>query len=638
MAPLGKPAEPIRSRFDVEYADVDLLALTNLLETEGLRIAGRATGRNLVDWPNGKWAQRVGDGEVSITPPVGVNVLGPRLPAGAADEAEGRALEQGPFSNHRPLEPVGIGGRMTYRFDPAALWLEPSEMATSDTYVAFEGATAWGDRSKIPFRVTSTNWQESDRLLAGIITAFGASTMAIPIDGVGRFDGVMLGAFSRPRIEGRFVGSALHAWDVTWGDVDADFVVENSYANVSRAVLRDGFSQIDVTGQFALGYPRRDGGEEIDARVRVSNRTVADFLAAFDLEDYDVQGLVSGDFHLYGQYTRPFGFGRLTIDRGIAYDEPFAEGEAASASRAPACASTGCTCSEGGTAITGAALRRLERRLFVQRRRPRHGRGNAGGWPRCRAVPGFTGLLDFSATGSGTFDEPRYDVKFERSRSVLSATKASARVSGRMSVRGTVLVYELEVASTRLAASGTGRIALTDEMDAELSFRITDTSLDPYVRAFRPQLSPFTSAVASGSHPRRRRALQSRRPARRRRRRGCGAAVLRLRAAERRRTSAWASTARSCASTRCGWSARAPSSIWRARSTSRTRRGLALRPTAPPTWRCCRASLPDVREFGPRRGGGPVCRDHGGAGRVGQRAAARTAASGSSRFPHALEA
>ena len=36
-------------------------------------------------------------------------------------------------------------------------------------------------------------------------------------------------------------------------------------------------------------------------------------------------------------------------------------------------------------------------------------------------------------------------------------------------------------------------------MDAELSFRITDTSLDPYLRAFQPQLSPFTSAIASGA-------------------------------------------------------------------------------------------------------------------------------------------
>ena len=36
-------------------------------------------------------------------------------------------------------------------------------------------------------------------------------------------------------------------------------------------------------------------------------------------------------------------------------------------------------------------------------------------------------------------------------------------------------------------------------MDAELSFRVTDTSIDPYVRAFQPQFSPFTSAVASGT-------------------------------------------------------------------------------------------------------------------------------------------
>ena len=40
---------------------------------------------------------------------------------------------------------------------------------------------------------------------------------------------------------------------------------------------------------------------------------------------------------------------------------------------------------------------------------------------------------------------------------------------------------------------------ITEQMDAELSFRVTDTSLDPYVRAFQPQFSPFTTAVASGA-------------------------------------------------------------------------------------------------------------------------------------------
>ena len=36
-------------------------------------------------------------------------------------------------------------------------------------------------------------------------------------------------------------------------------------------------------------------------------------------------------------------------------------------------------------------------------------------------------------------------------------------------------------------------------MDAELSFSVADTSLDPYIRAFNPQLSPFTTAIASGN-------------------------------------------------------------------------------------------------------------------------------------------
>ena len=61
------------------------------------------------------------------------------------------------------------------------------------------------------------------------------------------------------------------------------------------------------------------------------------------------------------------------------------------------------------------------------------------------------------------------------------------------------MTLKVEVASSRLAVSGSGRIALTPEMDTELSFRVTDTSLDPYIRAFEPRLSPYTTAVVSGS-------------------------------------------------------------------------------------------------------------------------------------------
>lgn len=497
MAPIGDVRRPVRSRFDVEYTDVDLRALTEVLDTEGLRVAGRATGRNRLDWPMGDFADRVGDGSVVVAPPPGMTPLGVSLPASAAGEAVTRALDLGPFSDHIPLQPVALGGRMAYSFDGEVIRLEPSEVATADTFVAFAGATAWGERSKIGFQVTSTNWQESDRLLAGLMTAFGAHTRAIPIDGVGRFDGVLLGAFRRPRIEGRFEGQAIRAWNVTWGGVDGDFVVENQYANVSRAVIVDGVSRMDVSGQFSLGFPRADGGEEIDARVRIDQRDMKDFLAAFNLQDYDVTGLVSGDFHLYGEYTQPFGFGRLTVLRGTAYGEPFAEAEAALRFEGAGVRLDALTVQKGGTTVGGAAYVGWNGAYSFNA----DGRGMAVetlAVTKMASGPGFTGLFDFSAAGSGTFDEPRYDVKFGV-RDLFYGDEGVGEVSGRLSVRDTVLVYEAEVASTRLAASGTGRVALTDEMDAELSIRVTDTSLDPYLRAFQPQLSPYTSAVASGA-------------------------------------------------------------------------------------------------------------------------------------------
>jgi hypothetical protein len=72
-------------------------------------------------------------------------------------------------------------------------------------------------------------------------------------------------------------------------------------------------------------------------------------------------------------------------------------------------------------------------------------------------------------------------------------------VTGRIGVRNTIMTFEVEAASPRLAVSGTGRIALTPESDAELTFRFTDTSVDPYARLAWPGLSPFTTAVATGS-------------------------------------------------------------------------------------------------------------------------------------------
>ena len=171
-------------------------------------------------------------------------------------------------------------------------------------------------RSRLPFHVTSSDWQESDQVLAGIISDFGSPTGAVPFAGRGEFDGVMTGAFRAPRVEGLFTGEDLRAFDTLWGSGSAQIVVENRYVNVKDGVVRAGDSEIRADGLFSLGYPREDGGEEINARIRVARRDLDSLRHAFGIDEYPVSGLLSGEFHLTGAYERPVGFGAMTIDDG----------------------------------------------------------------------------------------------------------------------------------------------------------------------------------------------------------------------------------------------------------------------------------------------------------------------------------
>jgi hypothetical protein len=496
MAPLGKPGVRPTMTFDAEYDNVNLLTFTNFLQTRGLRLAGRASGRNVLEWPSGRFADKRGKGTIRVEPPTGVRLLTRQIPV-AEIEAEAQLGETwGPFSNHLPLAPIALGGEVNYAFGPEWVDVGPSRVATPETYVEFEGRTAYGDRSNLPFHVTSSDWQESDRLLAGLMTMFGAPTRAIPIGGYGTFDGVMLASFRRPRIEGTFAGERMTAWDVTWGSARATAIIENSYADVRDVVITSGTSLIRADGRFSLGYPRRDGGEEIDARVSIENRPLEDLRHAFQLDDYPVDGLLSGEWHLYGKYQQPLGFGSMVITNGLAYGEPFERASASLRFEGAGVRLDNIEMEKSTGRGTGAAYVGWNGTYafnFDGRRIPVEALAAA----KSSAAP-LSGFLDLTAGGSGTFEFPRYDVRASIS-DFFVGDEGIGQVAGDLSIRDDVLTLKVEAASPRLAVSGAGRIALTDEMDAELSFRVSDTSLDPYVRAFNPQLSPYTTAVASGS-------------------------------------------------------------------------------------------------------------------------------------------
>ncbi len=479
--------------FNTDYTGVNLATLTDFYQFDSLRLAGSASGSNDMTWPSGHFVERRGRGRIEATPPAGVPMQGRALDLTRA--ARGR--EAGVFNRQPNVGYVPVAGRAEYTFDPEWVNITPGWAATPETYVEFQGRTAWDKRVDAPIHVTSSDWQASDRLLAAVLTAFGSRTPAIEVGGRGEFDGTITRSFSRPLIKGDFKGHDLRAWDVVWGSGNGSVVIEDSYATVTAANLRKGDAELQATGKYSLGYPRRDRGEEMDARVRLTNWPMADLRHAFLLDDWPVDGRVSGDYHVYGNYETPHGFGQMAIADGIAWDEPFDrataslrfEGNGVRIDDLRGWKSTG--------RMTGAAWVGWDGTYSF----------NADGsaipvesltlmkYPQ---LPPFTGQLQFTAAGTGVFDAPRYDVKF-RIADLFLGSEGIGQVTGRLGIRGLDMNVDVEAASPRLTASGSGRVTLNDDYDSELSFQFSDTSIDPYARLFVPKLSPFTTAIASGT-------------------------------------------------------------------------------------------------------------------------------------------
>ena len=497
MAPLGQLGVRPTATFDATYEGVDLTEFTDFLELDGIRLAGRATGRHLLEWPLGLYAEHRGDGYIGVDPQAGVQVLTRQMSASQLAAADRRSRKWDVFSDHLPLAPVPLQADFTYAYGPEWFDIGPSRLATPETYVELQGRTAYGDRSRIEFHVTSADWQESDRVFAGSLTAFGAPTGVFPVGGHGTFDGVMVNNVRSPRVEGRFAGERMRAFDVVWGAVTGRVVIENSYADVSDAVITDGDSVIRTDGRFSLGFPRRDAGEEINARITLSRRPLADLRHAFELDDYDVDGLFSGEFRVFGAYLTPLGFGQMTIAPGTAYGERFEtatsavrlEGEGVRLDSLEIVKASGRASGAAWVGLNGTYSFNLDGRDIPV---------ETVAMVTSSSTPPLSGRLDFVAGGSGTFDRPRYDVRTTIS-DFFVGDEGIGQVIGELNINADLLTLKLEAASPRLAVSGTGRIALTPDMEAELLLTVADTSLDPYARAFNPQLSSFTTAIASGS-------------------------------------------------------------------------------------------------------------------------------------------
>jgi len=491
FAPLGA-ATPAHQRLDARYTGVDVEQVSRIIGLDGMQVAGRADGRHLLDFPSGRFDLRTGDGEMVVVAPDGQRMQGRDL----IDLATTPPAARRPLDRDAPLGRLPLVAELRYAYEGTRIDVARSYAATPETYVEFSGRTESGDASDFDFHVTSRDWQESDRLLAGIMTAAGARTRPVAVGGSGTFDGRMSGRFKAPRVEGQFSGRDLRAWDVTWGTARTALVVENSYVDIADAEIEKDDARLQVRGRFSLGFPRRDGGEEMRARIQMFDWPLRDLRHAFVLDDYPVDGPLSGDFQLQGDYRGPVGFGRLRLTEGVAYDEPFDTATSALRFDGLGVFLDDLVLTKSGGHVNGSAYVAWAGtyRFKVDGRGIPVSSVHALTW---EGVP-LTGTLRLVAEGDATFQAPRYDVRAAID-DLYVGDEGIGQVTAQLSIRDQQMYIDaLEMASSRLAVSGTGRMPFDDNADNEITLTFADTSLDPFLRVYNPGFSPFTSMVGSG--------------------------------------------------------------------------------------------------------------------------------------------
>jgi translocation and assembly module TamB len=503
LSPLGVP-EGATATFNAEYRDVDLNRFTRTIGWTALEPQGRMRGQVSMAWRNNRpFSETVeGSGFTIIPAASGVTLASATLPATPVD----RALREGegPFQEYRPFGEFPIAADTSYRFSGGSLDFDPSWVATPTTFVRFSGH-ARGGPVNVPFHVTSYDWQNSDRLFTAILSNFTRrATRAIEVGGQGTFDGVLTKAFNAPRIEGRFAADHMWAWKETWGHATGDIVVENSYLTVKDGkVDHPSGGTVLTSGRFSLGYPRADGGDEIDAQIRAEHMPIEPLRRAFGLIDWPFEGeLALADLHLRGVYEKPSGEGTMRIANGTAWNETFEavtgdllfEGDGSVRLR-------NVEISKGPGRITGDAWLSWASQVFSI---VADGVGLPVESLKTFQVPRapLTGVLSFKAAGAGPFDAPVWNIRDIVVPDLYAGGEGIGVLRAEIAYENNVLtVRELAAASPitdRLQLGCHGAITMNAQTDANLFCDFTNTSFDPYFKFVGRDL-PFIRAIASGS-------------------------------------------------------------------------------------------------------------------------------------------
>ena len=260
----------------------------------------------------------------------------------------------------------------------------------------------------------------------------GAAALPVALSGEGEFDGQWEGSLISPRLAGRLkatqVGVELPASPhdpsqsrqlVRWDSVEATGSYDAEHITVLHGRLARGQEQISVDGTLSVsdaGRPGAVGGDELPwydsdsvlrAHVRATDVDAKDVFPLAGIQE-PVTGTLQADFETDGTLGTLGGSGWVELDNGTAYGEPFTRvrAQGSVANKVVTLSSFGITGKPGTISGTGSYDMR-SRRFQAEAR----GTGiDIASIERIHVANNtVAGKLTFAATGSGTWEDPRFD-------------------------------------------------------------------------------------------------------------------------------------------------------------------------------------------------------------------------------------
>lgn len=361
--------------------------------------------------------------------------------------------------------------------------LRDTYLRTPQTSLTLNGVVS--NRSSLAIRLEAADLAEVETLANLFRTpAPGQALQPLGLAGTASFQGTVQGSVSEPHLSGNFKASNLQVHGTSWKALSTGIDVTPSLVSLQHGDLEPasrGHLQFNVSAELTKWS--FTSASPIRAAIEASQLNIPD-LAKLAGQELPITGAVSADANLHGTILNPAGSGNITLTNLVAYGQPVNgakltfngtgdEAHADLALQTPAG-------SIQGKFSVHPKLKTFEAQL------------NSSGIDlaklqalKARQVDA-TGQLSLSATGQGSFDNPKVSATIQIPKLVVQQ-QTIANLKLQLTAADHIANALLTTSAVNTSIQAKAKVELTGDYLADATLDTQSIALQPLVALYSPE-------------------------------------------------------------------------------------------------------------------------------------------------------